>query len=191
MSVPTSAKTVTFTFTEDEATAYYDLIAARQRWGAQSGHGRASLVYVPLALGALLMAVSVLRGGRGNADFGLMFVVGTIAYMAGHFAVNYEYMRQYKLQYKLQRTAQLSELLFHGARHVTLKQAALEWSVPNVTTQIGYAAFTDVEIAQEFILGWIGSADPAAIPVRAFASASEAEAFANDMRSRINAARSA
>jgi hypothetical protein len=115
MSVPTSAKTVTFTFTEDEATAYYDLIAARQSWGAQSGHGRASLVYVFLALGALLMAVSVLRGGRGNADFGLMLVVGTIAYMAGHFAVNYEYMRQYKLQYKLQRTAQLSELLFHGA----------------------------------------------------------------------------
>jgi hypothetical protein len=41
MSVPTSAKTVTFTFTEDEATAYYDLVAARQSWGAQSGHGRA------------------------------------------------------------------------------------------------------------------------------------------------------
>jgi hypothetical protein len=186
MSVPTSAKTVTFEFTDAEAIAYYDLISARQSWSAQ-WRSWASLVYVPLALGALLMAVSVLRGGRGNADFGPMLVVGTIAYMAGHFAFNYEYMRQYKLQ----RTAQLSELFFHGARHVTLKQAALEWSVPNVTTQIGYAAFTDVEIAQEFILGWIGSMAAATIPVRAFTSASEAEAFANDMRSRINAARSA
>jgi hypothetical protein len=126
MSVPTSAKTVTFEFTEAEATAYYDLISARQSWSAQ-WRSWASLVYVPLALGALLMAVSVLRGGRGNADFGPMLVVGTIAYMAGHFAFNYEYMRQYKLQ----RTAQLSELFFHGARHVTLKQAALEWSVHN------------------------------------------------------------
>jgi hypothetical protein len=189
MSVPTSAKTVTFEFTAAEAIAYYDLISARQSWSAQ-WRSWASLVYVPLALGALLMAVSVLRGGRGNADFGPMLVVGTIAYMAGHFAFNYEYMRQYKLQYKLQRTAQLSEPFFHGARHVTLKEAALEWSVPNVTTQIGYAAFTDVEIAQEFILGWIGSMAAATIPVRAFTSASEAEAFANDMRSRINAARS-
>jgi len=37
-----------------------------------------------------MMAVSVLRGGRGSADFGPMLAVGTIAYMAGHFAFNYE-----------------------------------------------------------------------------------------------------
>jgi hypothetical protein len=73
---------------------------------------------------------------------------------------------------------------------VTLGDDALEYSAPNVSTRFEYAAFTDVEVSRGFILGWLGNAAATLVPIRAFASTGEADAFASDMRSRVVAARS-
>ena len=159
-----------------------------KRQARSAGRSLLSAVYAPLVLSALLMAVSVLRGGPGDADFGPMLVMGTVAYLGGVFALRHEFIRGNKL-----RNASIyrTEPLYHGVRHVTLGDDALESSAPNISTLYRYVAFTDVEVVHGLIVGWIGNAGAILVPVRAFSSASEADAYANDMRNRIIAARKA
>jgi hypothetical protein len=187
MSQPAITKSVSYTLTEPEVIAYYELITKRQARGVRSRRSLASTIYVPLALGALLMAVSALRGGPGNADFGPMLATGTIAYLGGIFALRYEFLRNHELiRASLYRTQPLSR----ESRHITLRDDALEYASPNLNARFRYGAFTDVEIIHGFILGWIGNAYATVVPLRAFATTSEADAFAVEMRNQILAARS-
>jgi hypothetical protein len=139
-----------------------------------------STIYIPVLLGVILIAVRA-----SYTDFGPMLVAGTIAYLGGVLAFRHEVLQQYDL-----RVAEFIRTeLDRGPRHVTLGDGALEDSIPGISARYDYAAFTDFEIAQGFILGWLSNGAAMLVPIRAFASAGEADAFASDMRSRIAAAR--
>jgi hypothetical protein len=142
-----------------------------------------SAIYIPVLLGAILIAVVA-----GHADFGPMLVaatIATIAYVGGVLALRYDILRDHSLR---RAVLSRSEPFYRGPRHATLGDDALEIAAPHVSTRFDYAAFTDFEISQGLMLGWVGNAAAALVPIRAFASAGEADAFANDMRSRIAAA---
>jgi hypothetical protein len=178
----TSAKTVTYTLTESEIIAYYDLLTRRQARSTGRPRSMLSTIYIPMLLGAILIALRA-----GHADFGPMLVAGTIAYLGGVLALRHEVLQSHSL-----RLTEISraEPLYLGQRHVTLGDDALEWSTPGISARFDYSAFTDFEVSQGFILGWLGNAGATPLPIRAFASTGEADAFASDMRSRIVAARS-
>jgi hypothetical protein len=176
MSQATSARTVTYTLTEREIIAYGDL-ATRRRGQHRS---MLSTIYIPVLLGAILIAVRA-----SHDDFGPMLIAGTIAYLSGVLAFRHEVWQNYD-----RRLAEFMRTeLDRGPRRVTLGDDALECSDTGMSVRFDYAAFTDFEVLQGFILGWLGN-DAISVPTRAFASTGEADAFASDMRSRIVAARS-
>jgi hypothetical protein len=185
---PSSAEAITYTLSEEEFIAYSDLVTKRQARCVPPQRSWVSGVYVPLALGALLMAVCALRGLAGQAEFGPMLVMGTVAYLGGFFALHYELSRDSKRR----RVAFFrTDPMYREPRLVMLREDALEYASASFTAQYSYRAFTDVEVTQDFVLGWLGSAAAALVPVRAFANRSEAEAFAGDLRRRIDTAHAA
>jgi hypothetical protein len=179
-----SVETVTFALTETEILAYYEIVQKRQ--AGIVGRSQVSFLYVPLALGVLLMIVSAVRGGPGRADFGPMLIAGAVGYLSGVFAYRHEVMRAYE---RVLAWMSRKEPLYHGTREVTLRDDAIEVSAPSVNARYGYAALSDVEVQRGLILGWIGNDAALLVPTRAFASASQAEAFAAEARSRVVAAR--
>jgi hypothetical protein len=179
MPQATSAKTVTYTLTQPEIIAYSNLVTRRRARGRP--RSMLSAVYIPVLLGVVLIVVRA-----GHADFGAMLVAGTIAYLGGVFALRYEVFQNYDL-----RLAEISrDERYLGLRRLALRDDALEWSTPGISARYDYSAFTDFEVSRGFILGWLGDDAATAVPIRAFASTGEADAFAGDMRNRIVAARS-
>jgi hypothetical protein len=183
MPQATSAKTVTYTFTESEITAYFSLMARRH--AKRVDWPPPSAIYIPVVLGALLIAVR-----SGHADFGAILLAGTIAYLGGVFSLRHEIMRSRRLQL----AAFSREPWYRAPRHVTLGDDAFEYSTPKISARFDYAAFVGVEVSHGLIIGWTGYVEgnvvgaATAVPIRAFASTDEADAFANDMRGRIVAA---
>jgi hypothetical protein len=145
-----------------------------------------SAVVIPVLLGALLIAVTLLRGRAGEADFGPMLVVGTIAYLGGVLALRYEVVRGYDRRLA---AVNRTDPWFRAPRQVTLGDDALEYAMPNISARYAYAAFTDVEVSRGLILNWMDDLRAMPVPIRAFASAGEADTFADDLRRRIVAAR--
>ena len=182
MPQATIARTVTYTLTQPEIIAYGDLVNRRRaRSTGRPPRSMLSAVYIPLLLGAILIVVRA-----GHADFGPMLVAGTIAYLGGVLGLRHEVLQKYDL-----RLAECIRTELHrGPRHVTLGDATLESSIPGISARLDYSAFIDFEVSRGFILGWLDDAGAMPVPIRAFASTAEADAFAGEMRSRIAAARS-
>jgi hypothetical protein len=186
--MPQLAKTVAYTFTEPEIIAYYEVMAKRQARIAGSRRSFLSSIYAPVALGILLMVVSALRGAAGDTDFAPMLVAGTVAYYGGIFIQRYELSQAYAhLHTSIFRT----EPFYHEPRRVTLAEDAMEYSAANVSSRFAYAAVTDIEHSRGFILAWIGNIAATAVPLRAFASSADANAFLDDLQNRVLSARSA
>jgi hypothetical protein len=187
MPQPTVAKTVPYTFTERDVIAYYEVMAKRQARIAGSRRSLLSTIYAPVALGVLLMIVCSLRDA-GTADFARMLVAGTVAYYGGIIIYGYEISRAHA---HLRTSIYRNEPFYRGQRHVTLAEYVMEYSAANLSSRIPYGAFTDVEQSHGLILAWIGNLSATAVPLRAFASSADANAFVEDLRSRVHSAHSA
>ena len=185
MPQPITTKAVAYTFTEPEVIAYYRVVAKRQARIAGSRRSLLSTIYAPVALGILLMAVSSLRGAA-TADFARMLVAGTVAYYAGMFIYGYELSRAHAHL----RTSIYRREPFGRPRQVTLAEDVMEYCAGDVSSRIPYVAFTDVEQSDGFILGWTGDLWATAVPLRAFASSADANAFVEVLRSRVLSAHS-
>jgi hypothetical protein len=137
---------------------------------------------MPVLLLAVLMAVAALAG----ADPVPILAVATIAYLCGDLTLRYEIKREHR---RLVVTVRRTDPMYQWERHVTLGDSAVEVKTPHISTRYDYAAFTDFEVSRGLILGWVGSGWALPVPIRAFASEGEASAVANDLWSRIAAAR--
>jgi hypothetical protein len=188
MAHPSSPEEITYKLSEAEFVAYSDLVAKRQARSVPPARSWVSGIYVPVALGALLMAVCALRGVAGKAQFGPMLVFGTIAYLGGFFALHYELARDYK-----RRSLAIfrSDPKYQEPMRLKLREDAIEYASASFTVQYSYRALSDVEVTQHFVLAWLGFAAAVLVPVRGFADRSRAEAFAGDLRRRIDSARAA
>jgi hypothetical protein len=187
MPHPDFAAEVTYALSEVELVDYHRLIVKRQAKFVPPRRSWFSALYVPLALGTLLGAVVVLWSDVGSAGFGSMLAVGFIAYLAGYFALRYELSRD-----ATPRTAAIfrANPLFHEPKQVTLGSEALEQSCASMSAHYRYGAITEVEVTRGLVLGWLGTAAAVLVPVRAFPNASDAEAFATELRNRVASSRS-
>jgi hypothetical protein len=170
-----------FTLSEEEVVAYCDLLVESQHRSAP--HSWASSLYVPLALGVVLMVFSALSG-RG--DFGRLLLVGTVAYLGGYFALRYELSR-HSMSWLV--AYYRGDPLHQGPIRIALCEDGVEDASANFVARFAYRAFADVEITERLILGWLGPATALPIPIRVFADRGEAEGFANDLKQRIDRAR--
>jgi len=186
MPHPSSAKAITFSLSEAEYVTYTGFVIRRQERLVPSGRRWLSAIVVPLALGALLMAASALRDEMGQAEFGLMLLIGTIGYLGGFFGLRFEITQDYARRRVATFRADPSNRELRG---VALRDDGLEYASASITVHYSYRGFTDVELTHDFILAWTSSASAVLVPIRCFASRSEAEAFAYDLRRRIDAAR--
>jgi hypothetical protein len=187
MAEPVPAGAITCTLSETDLTAY-DRLMSKRRAQLPGQRSWISAVYAPITLGLLLTIGALLPGGPWPAEFGPMLVVATVAYLAGLFA----------LQYELSRSTRLGALavfranpLLQQPRHVTMQDDVLLTSSASMSAQYRYAAFTDVEVTRDHVAAWLGSATAVLFPVRAFANAAAADAFAEELRRRIATARAA
>jgi hypothetical protein len=188
MAHPASPEEITYKLSEAEFVAYSDLVTQRHARIVPPARSWVSGVYVPVTLGALLMAVCALRGAAGNAEFGPLLVFGTISYLSGFFALHYELARDYK-----RRSVAVfrSDPKYQEPVRLLLREDAMEGASAGFTVRYSYRALGDVEVTEDFVLAWLDSAAAVSVPVRAFADRSEAEAFAGDLRRRIGSARAA
>jgi len=132
------------------------------------------------------MAASALRDKAGQAEFGLMLLIGTIGYLGGFLGLRFEIEQDYA---RRRVAAFRSDPSFRELRRVAMVDAGLKYASASFTAHYSYRCFTDVELTHDFILAWASSASAVLVPIRCFASRTEAETFANDLRCRIGAAR--
>jgi hypothetical protein len=181
-------RSVAYTLSEMDMIAYDRLMRKRRARVVPTQRSWISAVFAPLALGTLLAAASLWTAGLGSAGFGYELVVGTVAYLAGFFALQYELSRSSRLA----ATAIFrANPLLHQPGQVTIRDDALAGASAGMSVQFRYAAFTEIEVTDGLILAWLGSTTAALFPIRAFANTTDAEAFAEELRSRIAAAPSA
>lgn len=175
-----------YMLTEAELIEYSDLVTKRQEKSVPPPRNWVSAVYVPLALGVLLMGFFALRGVTSQGDFGRLLFVGTVAYLGGYFALRYELERH--------RTSWLmsyshADPLYQGSRQIMLRGDGPEYLSDSSLARIPYRAFTEVEITDRLVLGWLGPGTALPVPTRVFANRSDAEAFAANLKRRIDGAR--
>jgi len=176
-------RTVTYTLSEPDMRAHERLTRKRRSRVIPEQRSWISAVVAPLALGVLLAGASLLP--FADASFGYVLAVATIAYLAGFFALQYELSRSARRSWGA--LLQANPLLYQP-RQVTIGDDALAETSASMSVQFRYAAFTEVEVAEGLVLAWLGTAAAALFPVRAFANAAEADAFAEELRRRIAAA---
>jgi hypothetical protein len=186
MPHPSTSETITFSLSESEYVTYTGIVMRRQEKLVPSGSRWLSAIIVPLVLGALLMAASALRDKAGQAEFGLMLVIGTIGYLGGFFGLRVEIMQEYA---RRRSAAFRADPSFRELRRVAMLDAGLKYESPSIAAHYSYRCFSDVELTHDFVLAWLGFASSVLVPIRCFASPTEAEMFADDLRHRINAAR--
>jgi hypothetical protein len=179
-------RTVTYKLSETDMSAYERLMRKRRSRVIPEQRSWVSAVIAPLALGVVLAGASVLVD-TDSIGFGYVLAAATIAYLAGFFALQYELSRSAKLSAGAMFRA---NPVLYQPRQVTIADDALAESSPAMSVQFRYTAFTDVDVGEGLVLPWLGSAAAALFPVRAFANAAEADAFAAELRRRIAAAAS-
>jgi len=181
-----SSETITFSLSESEYATYTGIVMKRQEKLVPSGPRWLSAIIVPLVLAVLLMAASALRDKAGQAEFGLMLVIGTIGYLGGFFGLRFEIMQEFA---RRRSAAFRTDPSFRELRRVGMLDAGLKYESASITAHYSYHCFSDVELTHDFILAWVSSASSVLVPIRCFASRTEAKMFADDLRCRINAAR--
>jgi hypothetical protein len=138
---------------------------------------------------ALLCTVLMVAATLAGAAQGPVLALGTVSYLCGVLTLHYEVWEEYKRRLA---AVMRTEPLYQGLQHaVTLEDDAAAFTAPRMHARFDYAAFTDAEVSHGLILGWFDNGTAVPVPVRAFASEGAASAFADDLRSRIAAARPA
>jgi len=142
-------------------------------------NGAISYIYVPLGLGASLIAVAAALGVANASEFFPLLATGTVAYLAGQFAHEQDY------QVYWSAAARRSLAASGGPWRVTLDETGLSFSNSTVTGRYGYSALSDCRIVGHFVVAWRMGQPMIVAPVRAFPDAAIAQAFAAAVRSRV------
>jgi len=169
---------VTHAWSEDDAARGYQTIARLQPRSVSY----LSILYVPVALGLVLIVIAHMTGVGDGATFFPLLATGTIAYLAGWHALFFETKR-------LWRKASLEDFRDNPARgkpiEISLGGDAITVASPLVTAIYRYGAITKVKTVDDFVVIWRGTMPQLLAPVGAFHSPQAAQSFADQIRKRI------
>lgn len=178
---------ITYTLTDAEAAAVQAAQMARQAAVARRAPALIALSFaMPIAaLGVLFATEQLLYDGSmpGALSFGVVvaFLAGTFTQILAYkvsLAVSMRRMRQAVRQVFAQRTSRLSD-------------DGVELATADTRTLYAWSAIDRAEESGGLILLWAGHVLASAVPVRAFASAADAQAFLAECRSRAAGAKQA
>jgi hypothetical protein len=170
---------ITYTLTDAEAAAAQSAQMARQAAVARRGPALIALSFaVPvLAVGFLFATDWLWYGGEMPAP---LFLGLLAAFVAGMFTQTLAY--KLTLASSTRRMRQAVRQVF-ASRTVRLTEAGLEHTTPDARTLYAWNGIDRAEEGAGLILIWAGHALASAVPVRAFSSAAEAQAFLAECRS--------
>jgi hypothetical protein len=174
--------TVEFMLTREDAGRYATLYQRLNR-GAQR---YLSFAYAPVALGFFLMLLARV-GGLTSREFGALLFVAFAAYLTGVLCYRHEVLATYREA--VERRLLNPRLL--GRRTLSLKANGIEFASDTVATSTAYVLLDGAEITSDHLCIWIDGIDLVAVPLRAFPSRVEADAFCEDLQARVTAARAA
>jgi hypothetical protein len=171
---------ITYTLTDAEAAAAQAVQMARQAAIARRGPAVIALSFaVPIAALGLLFAADWLWYGGGMPA--PLFVGLLVAFVAGMFTQILTY--KFSLVASMRRMRQAVRQVF-APRTSRLSDDGVELATPDTRTLYAWSAIDRAEERGGLILLWAGPMLASAVPVRAFASAAEAQAFLAECRSR-------
>jgi hypothetical protein len=179
------AAPIVFTLTQSEAEAYWRALGERQKRSGRLRYSWVAAFAVPIAVLAIPLALLML-GVFYEPEFLPVVICVAIAYLAGFFALRYEMLRALR-----RRGAMLyrANAVFAEERTVRLGTEGLEAGSRSLWQTIAYDAITDVELAPDGLLVWVGTVIGIFVPMRAFAGEVAREALAAALRERIMQAR--
>jgi hypothetical protein len=165
---------VTFTLSETEALGRGGTLSKLQ----QRYSGTASSYYVPIGLGVLLIAAARLSGVRDAAEFFPMLAAGATAYVAGLLAVQYEMKRYWR-----ERTLDLyrNNSAYREPCSVTLCEDTVVVHTACAEGRYSYTGISKAAVVDDLVVIWLSGTPEILAPVRAFADAGSAKAFARDI----------
>ena len=141
--------------------------------------------YVPAALGAALIAAAAMRGVRDAAEFFPLLLTGTVGYVAGFLALQYEiesYWRQRTLDYYRKNPEETEPW------KIILGDDAMTVSAAHSGASYRYTTMTNATIFEDLIVAQVGSTPRLLVPLSAFADRAAAATFLAELRARIKAA---
>jgi hypothetical protein len=175
---------VEFAFTDAEVKAVYAILS-RMQARSPAYRSLVSAIIVPLLLMGGLMVWAAVHNLSSNT-FGMLIILSIISYLAGHFALRYEILRNARIR---ALKAYKEDPLLRGTRSLALREDGLAFTTPAMANLYRYTAITKVETSEGFIMVCIGQAAGALmVPVRAFARPAEEEVFMQGLKARVAAA---
>ncbi len=166
-----------FTITEADLLAYYRLYETVR---ADRDSSYLSAVHVPIAMCAAIMALAV-AAGLTTSQFGAALALCLASYLLGLFAYQYEVYRSYG-----RRLARLvRDPAANRLRRIKVLADRIECTNGLVQTTFGYDALSDVAITGANVCLWLDRYYLITVPVQAFPSKEQAQAFCDALRSRM------
>lgn len=174
--------TVEFVLTREDAGRYATLYQRLNRGTSRY----LSFVYAPVVLGLLLMLLASAVGLTSRA-FGALLFVAFAAYLTGVLSYRHEVLATYREA--VERRLHNPRLL--GRRTLSHDANGIAYASDTVATSTAYVLLDGAEITSDHLCIWIDGIDLVAVPLRAFASREDADAFRADLQARVTAARTA
>ena len=169
--------TLEFSLTAEDLEAYYRLHEYASRKAGYSSN--LSFAYAPAVLGAAILVLAGI-GDFTSGQFGGALVIGFISYLVGVLAYRHEVMANYSLG--LRKVLDNPTAL--GRRTLAVAGDRLEYGGDEAHSSISLALIDTIEIIGPAVCIWLKGASPIAVPLRAFASRAQAEAFCADLKAR-------
>ena len=182
MPEPNVRLSVSYQLSEAEVVAANQALIKLQAKLSPTQSSYFSALHVPLAFGAALIVMCTWAGISEATDFLPLLVTGIVGYLCGYYALRYEMMRAWKRRVEDWQSKSIS---FNETYQVQIGAAGLAITSPSADGMYRYHAIAKVAVVGD-ILVWIFDDEPQMLaPVRAFANAAQAEAFAAEIRARI------
>ena len=182
MPEPNVPLSVSYQLSEAEVIAANQALMKLQAKLSPTQSSYFSALHVPLAFGAALIFICTWAGISAATDFLPLLVTGIVGYLCGYYALRYEIMRAWNRRIEDWRSKSIS---FNETYQVQICPAGLAITSPTADGMYRYHAIAKVAVVGD-ILVWIFDDEPQMLaPVRAFANAAQAEAFAAEIRARI------
>lgn len=183
--MPDPADPILFTLSEAEAGVYWRKLGERQKRSGRLSYSWVAAFAVPvvvLAIPAALLALGILP----QAILLPVYLWVVVAYLAGFFALRYEMLRALR-----QRGGALyrGNPIFAEERTVRLGTEGLDAGSRSLWQTIAYDAISEVELAADGVVVWVGTIIGIFVPARAFAGPAAPAAFVAALSERIAQAR--
>ncbi|MDX2201122.1 MAG: hypothetical protein NW223_00070 [Hyphomicrobiaceae bacterium] len=175
---------IAFSLSREDVEAHVRLHEARAR--STGYRSSLSYLYAPVALSLAIMLLAGVAGFT-TAQFGAALAIALASYLAGVLCYSHEVDANYRQL--LER--RVSDPLMLGARTLALHADRVTYTSDVATASLAYTLLDEPEIVTDWLCIWSDTTGALVVPLRAFASRGEAEAYCEELRRRVVAARSA